>query len=211
MHEALVPMHRPPMARRPAAGPGLAALVLLVHLLAWWWWPAAVLQVPVAVSPTAPTSGLLWLRRAEPVAAPQKAAAVPDASRHRVPGPPPAATVGRATPAATAAPTATPPPDATAGPAPAPADAVPGPAPGAWLDNAATRQAIRDAAKGPLLSERHAAAIGQPLRSGEARLAEAAASSAKGDCLQGQFAGAGAGLLSLPFLAVAAARGQCAR
>ena len=34
---------------------------------------------------------------------------------------------------------------------------------------------------------------------------------AKGDCLKGQYPGANMGLLSLPFLAVAAATGNCAK
>jgi hypothetical protein len=40
-------------------------------------------------------------------------------------------------------------------------------------------------------------------------LPRAVASSAKGDCLKGEYAGGGMGLLSLPFLALAAARDAC--
>ena len=79
------------------------------------------------------------------------------------------------------------------------------------LDNAATRQAIRDAARGPLLSERAATATGiAPVTAAE-RLSNGAAAAAKGDCGKGEFAGGGMGLLSLPFLVAAAATGQCAR
>ena len=74
----------------------------------------------------------------------------------------------------------------------------------------ATRRAIREAARQPLLSERAAQATGQPFRRGAERLADAASGAGKGDCLKGEYAGGGMGLLSLPFLAVAAARGDCA-
>jgi hypothetical protein len=40
-------------------------------------------------------------------------------------------------------------------------------------------------------------------------LPHAVAAAAKGDCTKGQFVGGGMGLLSLPFLAVAAVRGDC--
>lgn len=40
-------------------------------------------------------------------------------------------------------------------------------------------------------------------------LPEAVARAAKGDCVKGEYPGAGMGLLSLPFLAYAAAAGHC--
>ncbi len=41
------------------------------------------------------------------------------------------------------------------------------------------------------------------------RLGESIAAGARGDCLKGEFAGGGMGLLSLPFLAIAKLRDQC--
>jgi hypothetical protein len=79
------------------------------------------------------------------------------------------------------------------------------------LQTAASRQAIRDAARNPLLSERAALATGIQPTTGAERLAAATGAAAKGDCLKGDFAGGGMGLLSLPFLAVAATTGQCAK
>ncbi len=83
---------------------------------------------------------------------------------------------------------------------------------GSLLDSEATRQAIRQAARAPLLSERAASAMGDgaPLRP-EDKLGGQIMQSASGDCLKGEFAGAGMGLLSLPFWALAEARGKCRR
>ena len=83
---------------------------------------------------------------------------------------------------------------------------------GSLLDSEATRQAIRQAARAPLLSERAAKAMGDsaPLRP-EDKLGGQIMQSASGDCLKGEFAGAGMGLLSLPFWALAEARGKCRR
>jgi len=86
------------------------------------------------------------------------------------------------------------------------------PAQGSLLDSETTRQAIRQAARAPLLSERAALAMGDgaPLRP-EDKLGGQIMQSASGDCLKGEFAGAGMGLLSLPFWALAEARGKCRR
>jgi hypothetical protein len=59
-------------------------------------------------------------------------------------------------------------------------------------------------------AERQASATGlEPAPTAEERRAQANAATARGDCLKGEYAGGGMGLLSLPFLAVAAARGKC--
>lgn len=100
-------------------------------------------------------------------------------------------------------------PGVAAAPA-APGTAASGPTGGTLMTGDATRRAIREAARQPLLSERAAQATGQPFRRGAERLADAASAAGKGDCLKGEYAGGGMGLLSLPFLAVAAARGDCA-
>lgn len=78
------------------------------------------------------------------------------------------------------------------------------------LTSEATRRAIREAGRQPLLSERAAsAAEGDGHETRGARLARQMEKAGIGDCLKGEFAGAGAGLLSLPFLAFAEVRGQC--
>lgn len=82
---------------------------------------------------------------------------------------------------------------------------------GSLLDNPASRQALRALGQRPLLSERAAQAMGDDLQRTDGALTQDVQRAAKGDCLHGEFAGAGMGLLSLPALAVAAARGQCAR
>lgn len=95
--------------------------------------------------------------------------------------------------------------------APAPPSPASGPTGSQLMSGEATRRAIRESARQPLLSERAAQATAQPFHRGAERLADAASAAGKGDCLKGDAAGGGMGLLSLPFLALAAARGQCAR
>ena len=71
---------------------------------------------------------------------------------------------------------------------------------------------MREAGRSPLLAERAASAMGDgaPLRP-EEKLGQQIKSAATTDCLKGEFAGAGAGLLSLPFWALAELRGKCRR
>lgn len=105
-------------------------------------------------------------------------------------------------------------------PAPAATAAIAPPAPAAGdttaapslLDTDATRRAIRAAARAPSLGERLARARAEPDRIGPAeRLANGVRDAGTGDCLKGEYADAGMGLLSIPFLALAAASGQCAK
>lgn len=79
------------------------------------------------------------------------------------------------------------------------------------LDSAASRQALRQLGSQPLLSERAARATDTDIQRTDTALANDVKAAQHGDCLKGEFAGSGMGLLSLPALAVAAARGQCAR
>ena len=80
------------------------------------------------------------------------------------------------------------------------------------LDTEATRRAIRASARTPSLADRLAQAREEPERPGaQARLANGVKAAGQGDCTKGEFAGAGMGLLSLPFLAIAAAQGDCAK
>jgi hypothetical protein len=101
---------------------------------------------------------------------------------------------------------------ASAALAAAPPASAPSAPPGSLLDTAATRAAIRAIARGPLLSERAVAATGlAPAAGAGERLARDVDAAQRGDCLHGGFAGGGAGLLSLPFLAAAIATGQCGK
>jgi len=78
------------------------------------------------------------------------------------------------------------------------------------MDTEATRRAIRASARAPSLGEQLARAREEPQRIGASeRLANDVRNAGKGECLKGEYLGAGMGLLSLPFLAAAAVRGQC--
>jgi hypothetical protein len=105
---------------------------------------------------------------------------------------------------------------------PVPADAqiqieatAPSPAsssPPSLLDTEATRRAIRASARMPSLVGEAARVTEEPRRaSAQEQLGNAVREAGKGDCDKGEFTGAGMGLLSLPFLAAAAVRGDCAR
>lgn len=101
------------------------------------------------------------------------------------------------------------PPTSSAAPASEPA-VVQAPAPASaprplLLDTESTRQAVRNAARQAPLG------VGLPQESAEQRLSRQMQEGARGDCLKGDFAGGGAGLLSLPFLAWAKASGKCAK
>lgn len=80
------------------------------------------------------------------------------------------------------------------------------------LNSEGTQRAIRQATRTPLLSERAASASQDPGRlNSQQRMAQEMERAAHGDCLKGEFTGAGLGLLSLPFWALAEARGKCRR
>ncbi|MEP6874103.1 MAG: hypothetical protein ABI887_07030 [Burkholderiales bacterium] len=80
------------------------------------------------------------------------------------------------------------------------------------MDTDATRRAIRASARTPLLSDQLAQSRDEPARQSAAdRLAHGVRDAGKGDCAKGEYAGAGMGLLSLPFLAAAALAGNCAK
>ena len=80
------------------------------------------------------------------------------------------------------------------------------------LDTEATRRAIRASARTASLGGQLAQAREEPERpAAQARLANGVTAAGQGDCLKGEFAGAGMGLLSLPFLAIATAQGDCAK
>jgi len=78
------------------------------------------------------------------------------------------------------------------------------------LNSEATRQAVRTAARTPLLSERAASASHDPGReNAQQRFGREVASTAYGNCLKGEFPGGGMGLLSLPFWLAAETTGKC--
>lgn len=207
---------REPAPRRQAPW----ALVLLLHAGLIWQLEDAVQIAPRnhAARPDEPSNptelSLLWLRTEAAVLPPTPSQplqptgkkppaqlATPQTSELRV-LPNAAATAG-ASPAAvdtTAAITA------PLGPEP-PASAPPI----RLMDTAATRQALREASRNPLLSERAQAVTGIQNPTQAERLSAATAAAGHGDCAKGEFAGGGMGLLSLPFLAAAAISGQCGR
>ncbi|HLO95730.1 MAG TPA: hypothetical protein VK195_15565 [Burkholderiaceae bacterium] len=80
------------------------------------------------------------------------------------------------------------------------------------IDSAATRSALRQAAREPLNGERHLEAQGQEVGvSASTKLGRQMQQAGYGDCAKGQYAGGGMGLLSAPFYLLAEASGKCAK
>jgi hypothetical protein len=89
------------------------------------------------------------------------------------------------------------------------ADSAPG---GDLLDTDASRRAIREAARQRPIGEMGAQATGESAALGsQERLGQEIARGARGDCLKGEYAGSGMGLLSLPFWLMAELRDKCRR
>ncbi|MDN3920744.1 hypothetical protein [Roseateles violae] len=184
--------------------PGRALLFLLLALLhLGLGWALLGRARPAAPQPMARGAELRLI--AQPALRPALSSTAP---ARPAPGPTPVRRLDRAPP-----PTA---PVTNEAEAPAPqAITLPPPAPPrgeSLLNSEATRRALREAARAPLLSERAASAMGDgaPLRP-EEKLGRQVQQAATTDCLKGEFAGAGMGLLSLPFWALAEARGKCRR
>ncbi|MBS0448369.1 MAG: hypothetical protein JSR59_20780 [Proteobacteria bacterium] len=116
--------------------------------------------------------------------------------------PPARASARRSAPSITL-PAAAEPATATAVTAAAPASAAAS-EPASLLDSAGTRRAIREAARAGIDADTGMATDAQ-------RLSNGMRNAAKGDCMKGEYAGGGMGLLSLPFLAAAVVGGQCAK
>ena len=121
-------------------------------------------------------------------------------------------------PRAIARPDAEPPPDEPRSTlvveAPAPrASSASGPSGRDLMYGAATQRALRQSTQGqPLLSERaDQASLAPDKIDASTRLGKEMMKGATGDCLKGEFAGGGAGLLSAPFWLLAEARGKCRR
>jgi hypothetical protein len=82
----------------------------------------------------------------------------------------------------------------------------------AWTDDEQIRRIVQMHAKQVPIGEQAALASQAPKKlSSTERLGNQIQGAATGDCLKGEFAGAGMGLLSLPFWAIAEARGKCRR
>jgi hypothetical protein len=210
--------------RRHASAPRLAAAVLL-HLLLLAALRLAVDRVELARPARERLTMLVDVAlhvAPPPPAAPPHALPPPSPAPARVHVPAPALPRA-APPREEAAPT--PAPEAQAITAPPPASA---PLPArSFLDNAATRQAIRDAARGTLqnrVGEQLAETPGSELVAadgthvGQVRhvtptpaqaLEGGVAAARKGDCSKGEYVGGGMGLLSLPFLLANEALGKC--
>lgn len=181
------------------ARPALLLLVLLIHSLLW-------LLLTQGGSPAPKPARQLISLRLQPL--PRPAARPPPAAPRPAGIPQPRAAVR--TPPQTIS-SLPPVPDTTAAPdalAASPSAASPASAPlPSLLDSEATRRAVRQAA----LSAPEAAQAKSLPETTQQRLGQDIAKSADGDCLKGEFAGAGMGLLSAPFWLLAEARGKCRR
>lgn len=80
------------------------------------------------------------------------------------------------------------------------------------LNSEAIRRALRDEARQRSFADQATQDLRGPVPSAfDTPLAARVAGAAHGDCLRGQFKGSQMGLLSLPALALAAAKGECGR
>jgi hypothetical protein len=191
----------------------VAALHLLLLLLV-----QQALQVtsPLPARAQAPLV-LVWLKppdsppaeatpaaRAAPVQRPPERRAQPRAAQRGAAPAPPADEA-----ASLAGATATTPAASAPGSVAAAAASAPG---GNLLDTEASRRAIREAARQRPIGETGAQATGEAAPVGaQERLAQEIARGARGDCLKGEYAGSGMGLLSLPFWLMAELREKCRR
>jgi len=200
-------------ARRPLSGAMVLAAVLLLHGLLVWMLQQT-LQAPQKQTRPPPPVVSVWIRSppaptvpALPEAAPAPATPVPVAPPRRRSNAPPADPALQSLTAA-AAPASAAASSAAASPVTATASAPSG----SLLDTEATRRAIRDVARPRSLGEMGAQASGEPAApSADQRLGQDIARGARGDCLKGEYAGAGMGLLSLPFWLVAELQDKCRR
>jgi type IV secretory pathway VirB10-like protein len=191
----------------------IALAVVTFHLLLVLLWQRTLYEPSSRRSSERPPM-LIWLRRAPPPAPPPEVVEAPPA---RVEAPrrrPRAAPVAEPEPAPAQAAAA---PDSSTAPSPEPAASAaataaasaPG---GSLLDTEASRRAIREAGRQRSTSEMAGEASGAqaPLGAQE-RMGQEIARGARGDCLKGEYAGSGMGLLSLPFWLLAELREKCRR
>ncbi len=202
------------MRRVRVKGLLVLAVVAALHL-----WLLVLLQGALRRPPARPLSErvpVILARTLPPPSAPRES---PPPEPPREPAPRPARSTARPAPvqaalpasAASAPAQATAAQETTAAAAPAGPAAASAPS-GGLLDSEATRRAIREAARRPSTAEMGAQATDAeaPL-STQQRMGQEIARGARGDCLKGEFAGSGMGLLSLPFWLIAELREKCRR
>lgn len=183
--------------------PALVLAVVAAHVAVLWLLLVAARPHARPVFPVQRVIEIAWVDPPKPRAAPVRVepkASAPAAPRIRTA---PARVATRPEPAPRAA---------IAAPAEAPA-AVAAPSAPLILNSEATRRALRDSDRAPSFAERANQALNPAGARAtlDARLSAGLAGAAHGDCMKGQFKGGDMGLLSLPALALAAARGECAR
>jgi hypothetical protein len=183
--------------------PALVLAVAAAHVAVLWLLLVATRPHARPVFPVQRVVEIAWVDVPKPRATP-----VPVEPRASTP----AAARVRATPTRSAARPEPAPRDAIAAPAEAPAAVAAPPAP-LILNSEATRRALRDSDRAPSFAERANQALNPAgTRAAlDSRLSAGLSGAAHGDCMKGQFKGGDMGLLSLPALALAAARGECAR
>ena len=190
----------------------VALAVAGLHLLLVVLWQRALHGPPPRATSLRPPM-MVWLRPAPPPAAPPPQAVEIHPPRREAPRPrvrPAPVAEAETQPVQAAALSAS---AAASTPEPAPAATAAASAPaGRLLDTEASRRAIREAARQRSTGEMAAEASGAdaPLGAQE-RLGQEIARGAHGDCLKGEYAGSGMGLLSLPFWLIAELREKCRR
>ena len=179
----------------------VALAVLAAHLALLLWWLRSD-RLSHGVPPAQPRVAVRLIAL-PPLPAPRSEPAVAARERHAAPrarSPVSALPMPKSPEAISVAPLA----------AEAPASQAVAEPPPSLMDGEATRRAIRAAAREPGLAA-PAGRQGPAWRTPDARLGDQVQQSAKGDCLKGEYLGGGMGLLSLPFLAAAALKGDCRR
>jgi hypothetical protein len=179
-------------------GSGMALVVLAIHLLfalALW---QALRTREVDVVPD--RAALVWLQPPEAQPEPPAKVAPPSPTKRSQPRP-----------VAPPAPVTAPPHEST-WVQPAPVAAAPAASAASepplerLLDTEATRMAIRQSARQPLLHERAAQAMGEDIGRSDTAMAGGVASAGKPDCAKMQAPG---GILGLPIMAAMVASGKC--
>jgi len=188
------------------------ALIVVLNASRWHQTSRAAVSVPAQritlrlIAPTPPAASPPLAARSD---ARERPPATPRAAR------PPRTERVSSPRAITPATTATPSHDDATAPTALAAPSLAASAPDALpslMDTEATRRAIRNTARAPSLGDQLAQSREEPRRlSANDRLAIGVRQAGKGDCLKGEYLGGGMGLFSLPFLAVAAAAGNCAK
>lgn len=217
-----LPQWRRPGAIRVRPGMGAAVLALHVLLLLMLWRVMHTREVQTRASP----GSLLWIQpiRDRKALSPPKPAPPPETRADKAPATahqparPPERPISPISPApAGESQWVTPLAPVAASSPPAPAASAPAPA-GRLLDTDASRHALRQIGRQPLLQERAAAAAGESIERTDTGLTRDVAEAAQPDCLKDGKAASGqigpiglGGILGLPFLAGRVVTGKCAK